>query len=261
MADVLLLHLNDISEALVATSLIKRLVKDGCNVHTISDENSSNVFRYCTASSSIMYDKPITRVYDVAINLSPSYFSSEVMRNVSANKKLGYSVSSDGNIEFLNDGAKRHYESRHLGIVSKSNAFQLLFSLSDLVWQGEGYSMGYFPRNRTNKKLTGVATKDTKLKHFLLNDLNLESSRLWEIPFKKNILKQMDETNRCKQIVTDDLTILHVALALRKNVEFLVQKEPNYRIEMFGSGKIHIYDGGGIKTEIISPQKETNVTS
>lgn len=246
MPDVLIMHLNNTAEALVTTSLIKRFIKDGYSVHSVSDENAKNIFKFCGSNAMLLDGKPIKGQYDVAINMSPSYLSSEMMNTVSANHKLGYGIV-DGNIEFLNDGAKRHYESSQLGIPTKANLFQLLFSLADMTWQGEGYALGYFPRNRSRKTLAGVAVKEARLRRFILNNLSLEKSRLWQIPFKKNILKHIDEVNRCRQIVTDDSTTLHVALALRKSVEYVVDRDPTFSVEMFGSGRILKYDINMVK--------------
>lgn len=240
MAKILLLHLNDVSDAMIVTSLIKRLVKDNNVVHCITNDSNETLFEYSGAINvTISYAQK--EKYDTAINLSPSYICANIFSQISATKKLGYGLV-DENIEFLNEGAKRHYETLHLGKETKSNLFQLTFSVADLVWQGEGYGVSYFPRNKTRKSLTGLATKDSRLRNFLINNLNLECSKIWQVPFKKNVFKQIDETNRCKQIVTDENVIFHISLALRKNVELIIPKEPNYKVELFGSGNVHIYD-------------------
>jgi hypothetical protein len=252
MAKVLLLHLNDVSDAMIVTSLIKRLVRDNNVVHCITNDSNELLFEYSGATN-VTADDAKKETYDTAINLSPSYLCANIFNKISANKKLGYGLS-DEEIEFFNEGAKRHYETIHLGKETKSNLFQLTFSVANLVWQGEGYGISYFPRNKTRKGLTGLATKDSRLRNFLINNLKLEYSKIWQIPFKKNVLKQIDETNRCKQIVTDENVIFHISLALRKNVELIISREPPYKVELFGSGNLHIYDPLTIGTQ------ETNVT-
>lgn len=252
MPNVLLLNLNDLPRTLIATALVKRFVRDGYNVHCVSDAESMPIFEFSGARTSDISEGYKLGAYDVAINISPSFLCCELINRTRANKKLGYGVAYDG-IDFYNEGAKILYETQMLHKESKSNQFQLTFGLADITWQGEGYALGYFPRNRTRKNLTGLATKDTRLKEFLSRNLGLERSRLWHIPFKKNILKHIDETNRCKQVVTDDQVTLHVALALRKNVEFLTPHELPYKVEMFGSGNIHVYDPDSIKNFIQEP--------
>lgn len=245
MPDVLLLHLNELSEAIVATSLIKRLARDGNTVYCVSDAAAEPLFQFSGGRVIQPISVPVMS-FDIAINLSPTFVCSELIRKADAKNKLGFGLSH-GQIEFYNDGAKRYYDTRYHGKKTKSNLFQLLYALADLTWQGEGYALGYFPRNRTRKSLTGLATKDARLRDFLTANLKLEDSRIWHIPFKKNVLKHIDETNRCKQIVTDDALTLHAALALRKNVEYIIPRELPYKVEMFGSGTIHVVDPKTIK--------------
>lgn len=248
MPNALLLHSSDVADAIVATSLIKRLSRDGFAVYCVCNEASESVFEF-SGGRNIAVDQARRNSFDMAVNLSPTFLCADIMSDVRASKKLGYGVA-DEKISFYNDGAKAHYETVHLGKVTKANLFQLMFGIADISWQGEGYGLSYFPRNKTRKGLTGIATKDIRLREFLINNLNLEWSRLWQIPFKKNVLKHIDETNRCKQIVTDDITTLHVALALRKSVEYIIQKELPYKMEMFGSGNVHVYDPTLIKSSV-----------
>lgn len=255
MPNALLLHLNDPADAIVATSLIKRLAKDGFTVYCVSNEVSEPVFEF-SGGTNLSVDQARKGSFDVAVNLSPSFLCADIMNNIRASKKLGYGVT-DEQISFFNDGAKAHYETVHLGKVTKANLFQLMYGIADITWQGEGYGLSYFPRNKTRKGLTGLATKDVRLREFLISNLSLEWSRLWQIPFKKNVLKHIDETNRCKQVVTDDMTTLHVALALRKNVEYVIQRELPYKVEMFGSGNVHVYDPAMIKSSVNRNQNAT----
>ncbi len=74
----------------------------------------------------------------------------------------------------------------------------------------------------------------------------MKDLRLWDIPFKSNIIKQLDEINRCSHIITDDETCVHAALSLRKHVEYVVSKKPRYTTEMFGCVNIHIFDSTSI---------------
>jgi hypothetical protein len=118
----------------------------------------------------------------------------------------------------------------------------LVFGLAQKTWQGEGYWLQYFPRNKTRKSLAGVAIRDDRMRRYLYGNLKVDRTRLWQIPFKHNPLKQIDEANRCKSIITDDFTIFNMGLALRKNVEYLIKKLPAYKLELFGSGNIHLFN-------------------
>lgn len=254
MSDILILQDGNVEDALVATSLVKRLVQEGNRIHCITDEDAVDLFRCCDGAFVETFRKQLCG-YDIAINLSPTDICTEAMNRVKAKYKRGYG-NSDGKVTFYNAGAERHFTCRHVGLPSTSNLFQLTFGVAEKAWHGEGYHLRYFPRNRSNKTSTGVAVRHDKLRTYLMNNLRLTKSKLWQIPFKRNILKQVDETNRCKHIVTDDAAILHISLALRKNVEYIVSKLPSYRIEMFGEGAIHIFDSHKLNAGIpyVRPQ-------
>lgn len=120
--------------------------------------------------------------------------------------------------------------------------FQSFFSFFGLTWAGEGYDLQYFPRNRQKKNSLGVIIRNQWLKDYIVQNVVLKDTKIWDIPFKVNVLKQLDEINRCSHIITDDETCVHMALALRKYVEYVVTTEPSYVTEMFGSGNTHIFD-------------------
>ncbi|HUS49053.1 MAG TPA: hypothetical protein VMZ91_02755, partial [Candidatus Paceibacterota bacterium] len=61
---------------------------------------------------------------------------------------------------------------------------------------------------------------------------------IWHIPYKKNIFKKIDEINRCKEVVTDDMTTFHLSMAMKKYVYFLRSFPSNIKMEFFGSGQI-----------------------
>lgn len=245
MSKVLVLHNADADEAMIATALVRRFVKDGHDVTIAGDGITQNIMRLAGFRCENGFHTDV--VYDVAVNLSPSYSCTEAMsKSVQADEKLGYGQDESG-LFFYNEGAHHHYRAKYVRIPTGANQFQLLFGLAGLKWQGEGYCLKYFPRTRSKKTLTGVAIKDQNLKQFILGNLHLDCTRLWRVPIRQNVSKQIDEINRCKQIVTDDLTVAHAALALRKVVEFLTPKSLPYRFEMFGAGSVHLYDPKVIK--------------
>jgi hypothetical protein len=230
-----LIIIRNASDALVATPLIRRLSKSFV-VHCMSDDNLVDFFRFCAKSSERL--SIINKPYDLVINLSPSLICSDVIEQACAKEKLGFGRSGE-NLRFFNEGADQLYRAKIIGIPSDANYFQLLFGAANLVWQGEGYEIPYFPRNRT-KKLTGIAIRDHRIKKHISE--NLKVNKMWQVPFKHNLLKQLDEVNRCQNIITDDETVMHCALSLRKKVEFISRKRIPYRIEMFKSGNSHIID-------------------
>jgi hypothetical protein len=245
MSHVLILHRQDVADAIVCTSLVKRLTQDGHTVTFAGDESTNDVLRYCGCRVVPLKNFP-RQNYAIAINLSPSLTCAETIGRVDADEKYGYGVD-DGGLLFYNAGAELHYRAKYVRIPSTANQFQLVFGLAGLKWRGEGYDLRYYPRNRSKHTLTGVAIRDQGLRDFVFSNLSLQKTRLWRVPIKMNIRKQIDEVNRCKQIVTDDITIAHGALALRKNVEFLTSRLLPFKLEMFGAGNVHFFDNRVLK--------------
>jgi hypothetical protein len=240
MKDVLVVFDQDAADVLVATSLLKRLIWDGCRIHILADQNAASVLRFCDECFVEDIAKGTRVKYDTAINFSTSERATKVVDSVGAKDKFGYN-RKDGELGFFNEGADHHYRARHIGVPTDANLFQLTFGLAGETWQGEGYWLPYFPRNRTRKSLAGVAIRDERVRRYIYANLELDRTRLWQIPFKQNILKQIDETNRCKNVITDDFAVFNIALALHKNVEYLIQRRPAFKLELFGSGNIHLF--------------------
>lgn len=163
--------------------------------------------------------------YDVSAVVNPH------LRHYDADVYFGSNYDSD-----------HYYNARNKSEHSSRNLFQMFFSMMGVTWNGEGYDFHYYPRNRQKKDTVGIAIRDSELKDYITTNIVIRDTKRWDIPIKMNVLKQADEINRCSHIITDDETCVHVALALRKNVEYVVTNEPNYSTEMFGSGKIHLFD-------------------
>jgi hypothetical protein len=225
MKDVLIIYDKEPSEAFVITSLIRRLISDGFRVHCLADAMSANLMSFCDNCSIGLIEDGTTDVYDTAINFSLSDLATGLMRDINASKKYGYGKAANG-ISFFNEGADRHYRATHIGIPTDANLFQLVFGLA------------------------GVAMKDDRIRNYIYSNLKLDKTRLWKIPFKHNILKQIDETNRCKSIITDDFVIFNIALSLRKNVEYIIRKPPAFKLELFGSGNIHLLNNQLLESKL-----------
>lgn len=233
--------MGDVSDCLVSTSLLKKLSSDGYEIDCVSNEVGCQIFDFCPNCKTNLLSNFIPSVnYDKAINASAGVLGSSLMECVNANEKYGYG-RKDNELFFYNEGAEKHYNSIFMKRPTQSNYFQLLYGIAELSWKGEGYSFKYFPKNRCRKTLTGVAIKHPELSELIMNNLKLEQSRLWRIPFRQNIFKMFDEINRCKRIVTDNENVLHISCTLRKKVEYIATKESPYKIEMFNSGNIHKY--------------------
>ena len=120
----------------------------------------------------------------------------------------------------------------------KMSVLQLYFILSGLTWKGEGYDIGYCPKTKTQKNRIGVCVVNANVRNYVLDNLEIDNKKIWYIPYKKNIFKKMDEINRCKKVITDDLTIFHLAIAMRKYVYYLETFPLNTKLEFFNSGEV-----------------------
>lgn len=246
MADILLIQLGQLSDTVIATGVVKKLTSEGHRIHCVADATACDLLGYCRNVHVESIEGAMLKSYDTAINLSPLVTCTEMIDKADAETKLGYGKTGVS-LSFYNKGAELHYRHRYVGIPTRSSLLQLAFGLAGMTWQGEGYYVGYFPRNRTKKSAIGVAVRDHLLRDYVKDNIKVEKSTLLAVPFKQNVLKQLDEINRCKNIVTDDAGILHLSLAMRKNVEYIVRKKPPYHIEMFNSGNIHVFDSAQLK--------------
>jgi len=231
---ILILHLGTLSETLVATSLVKGILTRDPQAKitwaTIS-ESMDYVLKYNKDVSTIIsYGdlQKLNETFDICINLRPD-FPIESCPDIKAVDALGFGFDKtvDSLEDFLN-GTK----------VGNMNQFQIYYKLAGLVWKGEGYDIRYFPQTHTKKNRVGVAVAHANVRNYIIDKLEIESTKLWYIPYKKNIFKRMDEINQCSKIITDDICTFHLALALRKYVYFLKTIPYNLKLELFGSGQI-----------------------
>jgi ADP-heptose:LPS heptosyltransferase len=233
---ILLIHLGTQSECFIATSLIKGLKKaynDADIYCVVKNTETESIFKYNKNIKKTYTIKNVpvefTRMhFDKVINLHPD-FSTEEHFDPKSTEKLGFDFG---------EGTAKIYGFLYERKKTNKNIFQLYYRLAGLKWRGEGYSFSYYPKARTKKYTTGIAVVNANLKSYVVDKLKLDLSKIWNIPYKKNIHKKLDEINRCPSIVTDDFFTLNLALYLRKNVYFLETAPINMQIELFGSGKI-----------------------
>lgn len=166
--------------------------------------------------------------YDLCINLWPKW----VIAKADIKESIGFRYSPSFN------SLEEVFINNDILIPGVSN-LQLYFMLAGLVWKGGGYDIQYFPKSRSKRNRVGVSVANSNLRSFVLDKLNLKGSKIWNIPYRKNVFKKMDEINKCKRIITDDLTTFHLAMSLRKYVYLLETIPFNLRIETFGRGEIY----------------------
>jgi len=217
----------------MSTPLIKGLKSSYNNPEItvlVADDSCRNVFKFNNNIKSVNILNEINNIkdieFDILINLHPSFVNSNNF-TINAKTLLGFN--------FLED-SKTFYDMIYGDRKTNKNIFQIYFNLSGLTWKGESYDFYYNPKSKSNKNKTGIAISNNNLRHYVIKNLELESSRVWHIPYKQNIFKKLDETNRCQQIITDDLFIMNIAVYLRKNVYFLKTIPYNFKLEFFGKG-------------------------
>lgn len=231
---------------LASTSLIRGLLNKFPNskIHFFVTQDSFPVVQYnqkIQAISGYAYD--VSNSFDFAINMTPTIEASDFMTEIEAKTKLGF-LEKNGDVFSVNKDADEYLAIMHEGQSTDRHLLQVLYRLVGLTWKGEGYDLAYYPKNRTNKSRTGIAISHDALRQFVKNNLKLQMSEIYNVPIRRNVLKKMDEINRCMNIITDDLFIMHASIALRKNVEFLDTKGLTTRIEFFSKGNYYrILDG------------------
>lgn len=238
MTKIVILQYGEPWITLASTSVIKSIgnkyKKSTIDWATTSD--SYSLLQYNSRIRDILVGYgPFHNSYDVAINLSPTKESCLTMNIIESDVKLGFG-EIDGEIGYLNNDAKEGFEVLHKGLPSDRHILQIIFRIAGLKWRGEGYDLAYYPKNKMKKGKTGIAISDSRLRKYVKNNLQLNKSELWHVPMKQDILKRIDEINRCKRIVTNDLFSAHAAIAMRKHVEFLDDQGLNMGMEFFGNG-------------------------
>jgi len=226
-------HLGNISQLIPVTSVITGIKKQKINTNitmVVSKKEFSYIYKY---NKNI--DKTITleqfvknkELYDLLINLYP-YLPDE---NLNTKQATGFCLFSqyDRFKEALTGEQK----------FPEMSILQLYYILAGLTWKGEGYDLGYSPKTKTRKNRIGVSVANANVRNYVLDNLEIDNKKIWYIPYKKNIFKKMDEINKCKKIITDDLTTFHLSVAMRKYVYYLETYPLNLKLEFFNKGEIY----------------------
>jgi hypothetical protein len=229
--EILLVQLGSPCECVVSTSLLRGLFKkfDKPTIYVLVNSHKNlGVFRHNrrVKLATEHLKKVVNRAFDLIINLSPN-FNSNVIKT---KRKLGFGTSTK------ND--KKYYNILYGKRKTRQNIFQVYYSLANLKWSGEGYDICYYPNTKSNYCKTGLTLSNANLRAYIIGKLKLNESRLWNVPFKKNIFKKMDEINRCQNIITDNNVTTHLSIALRKYTYFLQTVPVTTKFEFFDRGQL-----------------------
>jgi len=231
--NILLSQIGTPCECFITTSLIKGLQKKYDNVNIsiiVKSVLQKKIFAHNQSVANVFLlnnIKSILPEYDVFINLSPDLpisYKESVKSQLTCG--FGFDEKNDKYVDILYGDKKTH-----------RNIFQVYFSIAGLTWKGESYDFHYYPHSRTNKKKAGIAIVNANIRSQIAEKLLLSSSKLWNIPYKKNFFSKIDEINKCQYVVTDDIVSMHLAVFLRKYVYFFETNSSTTEPEFFGKGE------------------------
>ena len=231
---IAIVNLGSISDNIESSSVIRGINKQNIDsdITFVTNYECIDIYRHNkNVSRTISFNEFKNKkcFYDLLINLYPIILA-ETCPNIELSDAIGFNYCEE--FDKFKDvflGKKKY----------GMNIFQLYYKLSGLVWKGEGYDLNYYPRSKSKKNRAGIAVANINLKNYILDELKLDNSKVWNLPYKKNIFKKMDEINKCKRIITDDIAIFHLAISLRKYVYFLKTFPLNLKLELFKSGEIY----------------------
>jgi len=224
--ETLIVHLGNQRECFVSTCILRSLNNTKID-YVVKDEKTRCIFKYNKKVRNVYtkhkFKNHIDKIYNKIIYLAPQQLEIE------AEEKLGFGYHKE---------SKRFYDAIYGNKRINKNIFQIYFNLANMKWHGESYCLYYKPKTKVKKYRTGLALSNINLKRYIISKMKLNESNLWEVPYKENIFKRIDELNRCNNIITDDSFIMHLSIFLRKYVCFLKTFPQTTKIEMFGKGKI-----------------------
>ena len=229
---IAVIHLGDFTECFIASSINKGLSTKFDNPEIkwiVKDEYCTQIFKYNKQIDCITIADFVTTLpqsCDMLINLD--YKFNDLNADLLATStKIGCNYGGD---DFYKD---MYFNNKDVDL----SLFQIYYRLAGMRWEGEGFDLAYYPRNRTKKNRLGVAIADSNLREYVNNNIFSAQFKKWYVPNKKNIFKKLDELNRCSCIVTDDFLTLHLSLYLRKYVHYLQKIPLNFNVEFFGKGE------------------------
>jgi len=231
---IVVVHIDSLTDCLAASSVNAGLLKKYKDAHItwiVANDDAKSIFSFNENVQALTIDEfkmmHSLDIYDIFINLSCNLDRVPIVH--SKDKKGFYFEPKNDKYRVCICGDS----------FLDMNIFQIYYRVAGMSWRGEGYDIHYYPKTKRKKSRVGLAMANANLRNFIRDNLDLEISKLWTIPYKKNLFKRMDEINRCQSVVTDDALTMHLALALRKKVYFLQVLPVNFKIEMFNSGEVY----------------------
>lgn len=233
MKKAVVVNLGTITDLVMSTSLNKGLKKIGYSQidWVVSDPFAIHVFEYNESSRAILYDNELDNLdpeYDLCINLQRDLDAKNI--KINAKEYRGFGTGELVNkYSYVLQGSEE----------TNMNMFQIFYRIAGLTWKGESCDLPYYPKTRSKKNRAGVAVAHASLRRYIEDNLDLNSMRIWTVPHRKNVLRHMDEINRCSAIVTDNLLTANLAVLLRKEIHYMMTLPLNFKLEFFGTGKIY----------------------
>lgn len=200
----------------------------------LENDKKKDIFRYNKSlTHCFLYDEfwKEQKEYDLLINLSSRINQKQIFFTKAKNKIGFYSDHDIKNMDF-------YYEVENGIRKLNMTLLQFYYKLAGMTWHGQGYDIGYYPKTKSKENRCGLALLNLNLKHYVLENFNIEFYKPWHVPYRKNVFKKMDEINKSSTIVTDDMLTLHCSIALRKYVYYLQSLPINMNIEFFKMGEI-----------------------
>lgn len=219
---IILIHDGTDHESLLLTSLVIGLKKKFVDSKIVwaGRPDCFQLVKYNKRIRKIvdLKDKNKPHVCDICINPYTTESALNFVDSCETNKVLGFSKHGpvDHNAEFFNNVL-------YGDLRTNKTILDLYYGLADMQWQGEGYGLSYYPRNKQIKD------------HGCYFINNHDPVTIPNIPLPSKIFAKLDAINEYKSIHTDDLFVLHAGLALRKDMVFY--KDLPYQLN-FGA-KIH----------------------
>jgi len=233
---ILIINWGDAVKNIIATSLlsaIKRKCPEADIYWSVFLDEDKHIFKHNKHVKQVVNQEEMDNLREdfyLLINLDP-YFNYTEFRYNKFKHRLGCYFNPTA--EYFINILQGNEQSNSVSL------FKIYYILAGMTWKGEGYDLGYFPKTRSKKNRVGLSIANANLRTYVNDNMNLEDMKMWHIPYKKNIFKRMDEINRCKKIVTDDMLTFHLAMSLRKYVYFLKTSSLDTKVEFFGHGEIY----------------------
>lgn len=233
--EVAIIHMGNPIQILPSTSVLRRIREKypSLKITWVSKKEYAYLLKHNKKiNKSISLEDFISapKEYDLVANLYPIFpFTKDCQ--CKCKNLMGFYF--DGNIDTLGDILLDEKQNTNI------NIYQLYYKILGMEWRGEGCQLSYFPKSKSKKGRIGVSVANANLRNYILDNLGVDDTKIYYVPYRKNIFKRMDEINKCEKIVTDDFITMYLASYLRKYVYFLETFPSSTKLEFFGKGEIH----------------------